>query len=34
MDVIILTQENLGHPLPQNPKDLDRGIIYGVGHLP
>jgi hypothetical protein len=27
MDVIILTQENQGQPLPRNPKDLAQGII-------
>jgi hypothetical protein len=30
MDVIIITQGNRGHPLPQNP----RGLAQGVGHLP
>jgi hypothetical protein len=34
VDVIILTQENLGHRLPRNPRDLAQGIISGVGHLP
>jgi hypothetical protein len=34
VDVIILTQENQGHPLPQNPGGLAQGIIEGVGHLP
>jgi hypothetical protein len=27
VDVIILSQENRGHPLPQNPEDLTQGII-------
>jgi hypothetical protein len=27
VDVIILTQENRGHPLPQNPRVLAQGII-------
>jgi hypothetical protein len=27
VDVIIITQGNQGHPLPQNPRDLDEGII-------
>jgi hypothetical protein len=34
IDVIILTQENRGYPLPQNRGGLAQGIIYGVGHLP
>jgi hypothetical protein len=27
VDVIIITQINRGHPLPQNPRDLAHGII-------
>jgi hypothetical protein len=27
VDVIILSQENQGHPLPQNPRGLAQGII-------
>jgi hypothetical protein len=27
VDVIIITQENQGHPLPQNPGGLTQGII-------
>jgi hypothetical protein len=27
VDVIIITQGNSGHPLPQNPGDLAQGII-------
>jgi hypothetical protein len=27
VDVIILSQENRGHPLSQNPRDLAQGII-------
>jgi hypothetical protein len=27
VDVIILTRENQGHPLPQNPRGLAQGII-------
>jgi hypothetical protein len=34
VDVIILTRENRGHPLPQNPGGLAQGIILGIGHLP
>jgi hypothetical protein len=33
VDVIILSQENRGHPLPRNLGGLAQGIIYGVGHL-
>ena len=33
-DVIILAQENRGHPLPRNLVGLGQGIIKGVGHLP
>jgi hypothetical protein len=34
VDIIIITQGNQGHQLPQNPRGLAQGIIYGVGHLP